>query len=82
MSVENLPTYYGEISYAVRKENDHYLFKIWGDVSLPPNGLKIQNFNGSKLPSRVMVNGKEISSFSENVIQTNEFPCTIEIFTK
>ncbi len=26
MSVENLPTYYGEVSYSIKKENDRYLF--------------------------------------------------------
>lgn len=82
MSVEHLPTYYGEISYSVKREPDKYVFKIWGDVSLPPNGLKIQNFNGSKQPKRVLVNGKELGTFSENVINTHEFPCTIEIYTK
>jgi len=82
MSVEHLPTYYGEISYSVKRTEQKYIFDIWGNVELPANGLKIQNFNGSKLPDKVLVNGKEISSFSENVIQTHEFPCTIEIITK
>ena len=35
MSVENLPTYYGEISYSIKKENDKYLFTISGDLKLP-----------------------------------------------
>ncbi len=50
MSVENLPTYYGEISYSIKKENNKYLFSISGDVKLPSNGIKIKNFNGSRLP--------------------------------
>lgn len=80
MSIEYLPTYYGEISYSVKKEKDKYILNLWGDVTLPPNGLKIQNFNGSRLPERVLVNEKEIKDFSHNVIQTHEFPATIEIY--
>jgi hypothetical protein len=52
MSVENLPTYYGELSYSIKKENDEYHFSIYGDVKLPKGGIKIKNFNGSKLPSK------------------------------
>ena len=59
MSIENLPTYYGEISYSIKKENEKYIFSIYGDVKLPKNGIKIKNFNGSKLPVSVTVNGKE-----------------------
>ncbi len=80
MSIEYLPTYYGEISYSVKKEKDKYILNLWGDVTLPPNGLKIENFNGSRLPERVLVNEKEIKDFSHNVIQTHEFPATIEIY--
>ena len=58
MSVENLPTYYGEISYSIKKDKDKYVFSISGDVKLPSGGIKIKNFNGSKLPVKVTVNGK------------------------
>ncbi|MCK7525756.1 MAG: hypothetical protein MZV64_53185 [Ignavibacteriales bacterium] len=79
MSIENLPTYYGDISYSIKKENDKYTFSIYGDVDLPKNGIKIKNFNGSKLPSIVTVNGKEIKSFTENEIDVNEFPAIVVI---
>ncbi len=62
MSVENMPTYYGEISYSVKNENGTYHFNISGDVELPSNGIKIRNFNGSKLPGRVTVNGNDSKS--------------------
>jgi len=79
MSVENLPTYYGELSYSIKKENDEYHFSIYGDVKLPKSGIKIKNFNGSKLPSRVVVNGKENKDFSENEISVKEFPADLII---
>lgn len=79
ISVENLPTYYGEISYSIKKENDKYIFSIYGNVSLPKNGIKIKNFNGSKLPVSVNINGKQINSFTKNDIDVKEFPATLVI---
>ena len=79
MSVQNLPTYYGEISYSVKKEGNKYHIDISGDVKLPENGIKIQNFNGKKLPVKVVVNGSEITSFTNSVIQLKQIPAKIEI---
>jgi len=79
MSIENLPTYYGEISYSIKKENSKYIFSIYGDVELPKNGMKIKNFNGSKLPVGVTVNGKEMKSFTKNEIDIKVFPAIVVI---
>jgi len=80
MSVENLPTYYGEITYSIQKETFNYRFSVSGDVKLPANGIKIRNFNGSALPAKVIVNGKEIKDFSEKEITVKEIPAEILIF--
>jgi hypothetical protein len=80
MSVENLPTYYGEISYSIKKENDRYLFSISGEAKLPSNGIKIKNFNGSKLPQKVMINGMESKKFTAKEIDVKELPAVVEIF--
>jgi hypothetical protein len=79
MSIECLPTYYGEISYSIKKEKNKYTFSIYGEVDLPKNGMKIKNFNGSKLPSIVTVNGKKIKTFTENEIDVDEFPAKVVI---
>ena len=79
MSIENLPTYYGEISYSIKKVDSKYTFSIYGDVDLPSNGIKIKNFNHSILPIDVTVNGKKIKSFTKNEIDIKEFPATVEI---
>jgi hypothetical protein len=79
MSVENLPTYYGEISYSIKKDNEKYTFSIYGDIDLPSNGIKIKNFNHSIVPIDVTVNGKKIKSFTKNEIAIKEFPATVEI---
>jgi len=79
MSIENLPTYYGEISYSIKKENEKYIFLIYGDIKLPKNGMKIKNFNHSILPFEVTVNGKKIKLFTKNEIDIKEFPATVII---
>ncbi|NWG27432.1 MAG: discoidin domain-containing protein [Ignavibacteriaceae bacterium] len=80
MSIENLPTYYGELSYSIKKENNEYHFSIYGDVKLPKGGIKIKNFNGSRIPAKVRVNGKEIKNFSEKEISVKEFPADLIIY--
>lgn len=79
MSVENLPTYYGEISYSIKKDNNKYIFSIYGDLALPENGIKIKNFNNSKPPLNVYVNGANIKSFTANEIDITEFPAKVII---
>lgn len=79
VSIEHLPTYYGEVSYSIKNKNEKYSFSIYGDVKLPKNGIKIKNFNGSKLPVNVTVNGKKIKSFTGNEIDVKEFPATVMI---
>ena len=79
MSVENLPTYYGEISYSIKKDNNKYLFSITGKAKLPANGIKIKNFNGSKLPVKVTVNGIESKDFTKNEIAVSIIPAKVVI---
>ena len=80
MSVLNLPTYYGEISYKIKKEGNKYLFSISGDVKLPANGIKIKNFNTSKLPARVTVNDHEIKDFTNKEITIKVCPAEVMIY--
>lgn len=80
MSVNNLPTYFGEISYSIKKAGNTYHFAITGDIKLPANGIKIKNFNGSKLPIKVVVNGKQVSGFKAGEIPVTVFPAEVEIY--
>ncbi|MEI6885267.1 MAG: discoidin domain-containing protein [Bacteroidota bacterium] len=80
MSVKNLPTYYGEISYSVKKEGNVYDFLISGEVKLPANGIKIKNFNGAKPPVMVTVNQREIKEFNNKEISVNEIPAEVKIY--
>jgi hypothetical protein len=80
MSVGNLPTYYGEISYSIKKQSNAYRFSVAGDVKLPANGIKIRNFNASKLPVKVTVNGQEIKDFNEKEIAVKQIPAEVIIY--
>jgi hypothetical protein len=80
MSVENLPTYYGEISYSIKKDKEKYIFSIYGGVKPPVNGIMIKNFNGSKLPSRVTVNGMATKDFNEKEITVKALPAEVVIY--
>jgi hypothetical protein len=42
--------------------------------------MKIKNFNGSKLPVKVTVNGYEIKDFNEKEIPVKEFPAEVVIY--
>ncbi len=79
MSIENLPTYFGDISYSVKKIDNKYVFTIYGNIKLPENGIKIKNFNQSKKPLKIFINGKESNSFSNNEIDVKEFPAKVII---
>jgi len=80
MSVKNLPTYYGELSYSIKKEDSAYRFSISGSLKIPNHGIKIRNFNGSKLPKKATINGNEIRDFNGKVITVNEFPAEVVIY--
>ncbi|AFH48894.1 Putative secreted protein [Ignavibacterium album JCM 16511] len=80
MSIENLPTFYGHISYSIRKEKNKYLVDVYGNINLPGGGIILKNFNSSRMPVKVLVNGKESKSFTKNSIPINEFPAKVEIF--
>lgn len=79
MSIENLPTFYGTISYSIKKENKKYKIDIYGNLNLPSHKIILKNFNSSKMPAKVLINGKESKSFSKNSILIDEFPAKVEV---
>lgn len=79
MSVENLPTYYGNLSYSIRKVEQKYFVKFYGDIHLPSRKIKLKNLMHNQTPVKVIVNGKESDSFDNSFITISEFPSTVEI---
>lgn len=79
MSIGNLPTYYGPLSFEILKTENTYRFAISGDLKLPANGIKIKNFNSGKMPKAVWINGKKSSEFTSNEISVREVPAEVII---
>lgn len=79
MSIENLPTYYGEVSYSIQKNNNSYTFSISGNLNLPENGIKIKNFNENKLPTKVTINGENADFFTAKEIKVKSVPAKVVI---
>lgn len=79
MSVTNLPTYYGDISYSIRKEGSAYRYTITGDLNLPAGGIRVRNFNGGSMPSGVTVNGTVVTDFTRRDITVKEVPAEVII---
>jgi len=74
---------YGELIIAqLKKKMMHIIFQFMVMVKLPRGGIKIKNFNESKLPTKVIVNGKVITDFSEKVVSVKEFPADLVITYK
>ncbi|MBK9291026.1 MAG: discoidin domain-containing protein [Bacteroidetes bacterium] len=82
MSVENLPTYYGDVSYSIIREGDTYIIDLQGDLRLPANGIRIRNFNGGRMPSEVRINGKVVTNYTSDLINVPASPARIEISYK
>jgi hypothetical protein len=79
ISIENLPTYFGEISYSIKKFENSYKINLSGSAVIPNGGIVLKNFNGKKLPKNVLINGKESSSFTNSTITVKKFPAEIEV---
>lgn len=77
IQIENLPTYYGELSYMIQKSNHSYTLKLYGDIKIPANGIAINCFSKAKPPKRVIVNGSQVNTFSKNEIVVKDFPAEI-----
>ena len=79
MSIENLPTYYGELTYSIKKYDEFYNLKFYGNITLPPGGFVIKKFSIDKTSASVLVNGKSLKDFDKNNIRIHQFPATVEI---
>ncbi|HSD64409.1 MAG TPA: discoidin domain-containing protein [Ignavibacteriaceae bacterium] len=79
MSVENLPTYYGELSYSIKKNENKYDVKFYGNITLPPGGIVLKNFITDQKPVSVYVNHKSVKEFDKRNIRINEFPALVEV---
>jgi hypothetical protein len=72
--LENLPTYYGNLSYSLRMDDPGALrLRLSGDLLLPPGGIVVK----PPLPQpirHVQVNGRAIENFGSDGFTCKECP--------
>ena len=74
VGVENLPTYYGNLTYSLRMEGkDTMRLKLKGDLAVPPGGIVVM----PPLPRpirHVKINGRVLSDFEPDRFTCRECP--------
>jgi hypothetical protein len=79
VGVENLPTYYGKISYLIHLEReDTMLLNIPGDLILPPGGIVVK----PPLPRpirQVEVNGRALTDLKADSFTVGECPAEVAV---
>jgi hypothetical protein len=79
ISIENLPTYYGNISYSIKKENKECNINISGDLKIPSGKIILKNIYDRNAHSGVFINNKKTTDIVDNDIIIRDFPCEIKI---
>ncbi|MFA3783950.1 discoidin domain-containing protein [Melioribacteraceae bacterium 4301-Me] len=95
MNVEHLPSYFGDVSYFIKKENDensliensplrekYHINVVLNQKEKMKVKVVLKNFNNGKVPKKVLVNGIEQKEFTKNSIPfyIGKTPVSLEIF--
>jgi hypothetical protein len=78
MTINNLPTLYGQLNYSVKKITNGYAINLAGNVKIPKGEIIIRNLE-NEIPKSVIVNGKQSQNFDINKIIVTEFPARLEV---
>lgn len=79
ISVRNLPTYFGEINYSVKRQGNFLEINVSGDT-IPDKGFIFKSPLLLKKIAEVKINGNPWNEFSENEISFKTLP--VEIIVK
>lgn len=80
ISFNNLQTYYGSISYSVKKEKEKtFTISISGDTEIPDGGIVLKKFPLADVVKKVVLNGNELRLSSREDIVIQKLPATIKI---
>ena len=78
VSVKNMPTYYGDISYTIKKVGKIIKIKVTGDVT-PEKSLVFKSPFLKKKIKSVKINGKKWKRFTKNEVLFKKSPVEIVI---
>ncbi|MFA6977994.1 MAG: discoidin domain-containing protein [Ignavibacteriaceae bacterium] len=79
ISFNNLQTYYGSISYSIKKEEKTFNISVSGKMEIPDGGIVLKKFPLAKAIKKVIVNGIELKRLSDEDIVIRVLPATIKI---
>ena len=78
VTVTKMPTYYGDISYTMKKSQNEYQINLSGNIEVPKDKIIFKNFKKS-IPSKVLVDGAISNNYNVNEIIINKIPSSILI---
>ncbi len=78
IEVNHLPTYYGELNYAIRKSGTIYRANLSGNIEMPQLKIRIKNFK-KEMPKQVLINNKLASNFNFDEVIVKELPAIMEL---
>ncbi|MCK4947983.1 MAG: discoidin domain-containing protein [Candidatus Aureabacteria bacterium] len=81
VSVKDMPTYYGSISYRIEKEENILRAKFEGDVTSPPGGFVFKIPSAGKVKEVAVVEGVS-DVFSEGEVVFYKLPAEINVYYK
>lgn len=78
VSISNLPTYYGDVSYSIKKVGNQYKLDIGGSLNIPNNKIIFKNFRETR-PIKVLIDGISSYNYDANDIIITKSPTSILI---
>ena len=79
ISVTDLPTHYGRLSYSFIKTDHYDKIQLSGDLVMPAGQIKLRNIRRT-IPREVLINDRASINFDSSYITVSEFPAVIKIF--
>lgn len=80
ISFNNLQTYYGSISYSIKKEEGGTIsISVSGKTEIPEGGIILKKFPLEESIKKVTINGKELKRSGNDDIVIRELPATIRV---
>ncbi|MBI3193566.1 MAG: coagulation factor 5/8 type domain-containing protein, partial [Ignavibacteriae bacterium] len=78
-SVSDLPTYYGKLSYSMKKERERVVVDISGGVKSPTGNIVLKSPINRPI-RKAFINGIEVSSTTSNEILVKVVPAKIDLY--
>lgn len=79
IGVRNLPTHFGRLSYALRRDGETALhLRLWGSISVPAGKIVVSPPHRGPI-HRAELNGRQVDSVDGETIVVDECPATLRI---